>query len=573
MTVSPFVYTSGNPDQLVGGQPAVMTDIQGPFYDLRAYLNALGPLIDAASPSAQALTATPVLDVGLINQIRAGRQLTLADFTALGLSTPLGLWNLSDLTNLGSGGALSNKGSVPFGVGINGIAGTAAVFAGSTAQALYIPDTGAADPFRIRTGSFGCWFRTAKRGTAQGLIGKRSAAAGQYAWWLAVDSTNVAQVVGTLDGTTLLSLNAVSDIADDRWHFAVATHDGTQLRAYVDGALEATGTLTGPVFAGSGPLNIGGLSADSGAVAVAPHYGRVDEAFVTPDVLSDDQIRALYCTKIPFSYSTTPSRITLNVRRRRRGGPLAVTDFPTQPGRLHNFTAGSLADEGTGGIALTNNGTALSVAGADGAPGGAFSFAGTNNLMATDAGLPSGTATRSYGCWFKTTSLFFMGVMGWGNTTTTWAMLHMQADGGLTSYSGTDAISAGFRADGQWHFAVVTEDNAAGDGVRRKLYVDGRLAAGSTVLNAITLGGANKFRIGSNVDGGSILNGQVDGAFVTGTALTAADVAALYAKGSQALAASPKNVGDHIEYADATNLYATFDSLDSTAQIDLGVTA
>ena len=66
---------------------------------------------------------------------------------------------------LGSGGPLVNLGAVPFGVGINGLAATAAVFAGSTGQALYIADTGAADPFRIRTGSWGCWFRTAKRGT------------------------------------------------------------------------------------------------------------------------------------------------------------------------------------------------------------------------------------------------------------------------------------------------------------------------------------------------------------------------------------------------------------------------
>ena len=61
--------------------------------------------------------------------------------------------------------------------------------------------------------------------------------------------------------------------------------------------------------------------------------------------------------------------------------------------------------------------------------------------------------------------------------------------------------------------------------------------------------------------------------FVTGTALTFEQVAALYAKGSQALAASPKNAGDHVEALDATSVLAEFSTLDSTAQIDLKVEA
>ena len=120
---------------------------------------------------------------GWSGQIRAGRQLTAADFTALGLSAPAGLWNLSDLTDVsGNGRALTNKGAVPFGVGINGLASTAAVFAGATTQALYIANAGAADPFRIKTGSWGCWFRTAKRATGVCLLTKRGGAAGTWGW-------------------------------------------------------------------------------------------------------------------------------------------------------------------------------------------------------------------------------------------------------------------------------------------------------------------------------------------------------------------------------------------------------
>jgi hypothetical protein len=89
----PFDYTSGNPDNLTGGGPARMQDIQGPFYDLRAYLNSA---VGGGGSTVPVLSGVPVLDVGMVNQRRAGRQLANADFTALGLSVPIALWNLSD---------------------------------------------------------------------------------------------------------------------------------------------------------------------------------------------------------------------------------------------------------------------------------------------------------------------------------------------------------------------------------------------------------------------------------------------------------------------------------------------
>ena len=125
--------------------------------DYPTQTNAITDLLDTKVAGRRvAVTAQPILDVGVLGQVRAGRQLTASDFTALGLSAPLGLWNLSDLSDAsGNGRALRNKGAVPFGPGINGAASTAAVFAGSTGQALYISDTGAADPFRIKTGRGG----------------------------------------------------------------------------------------------------------------------------------------------------------------------------------------------------------------------------------------------------------------------------------------------------------------------------------------------------------------------------------------------------------------------------------
>jgi hypothetical protein len=525
------------------------------------------------------LAAKPVLDVGVPNQIRAGRQLSPADFANIGLAAPLGLWNLSDLSDAsGNGRALNNKGAVPFDVGINGLAATAAKFAGSVAQALYIPDIGAADPFRIKTGSWGCWFRVAKRGTFQLVMSKWPTSAGQQSYYCSISNSNNAFAVTiSTTGSDAVGVSGVTDISDDKWHFAVITHDGTELRLYIDGTLDAATPITGTIFGGTAPLNIGGYAADGGAATNAPFFGRVDEAFITADVLSDDQVRKLYCAKIAHTLGVIPSRATMNVRRRRRGASLVAGDFSTQPLRLHNFSAASLGDEGSNAVALTNNGAAVSVAGSDGAAGNSFSFAGAQSLSASDAGLPAALTSRSYGCWFKAARQTGSSqvIMGWGTLATS-DLLFIQGQGYIGSGSGADFINGTYVADGLWHHAVVVEDNAPIDGLKRKLYLDGRIGpygVTSTVLNALTLGGANFFRIGCDPSGAQFFTGQVDAAFICNYALTLEQIIALYTKSSQDLGRSPKSVGEHIERMDATALLFTGDTLEPQYTIDLGVAA
>jgi hypothetical protein len=530
------------------------------------------------------LQAVPVLDVGLAGQIRAGRQLSAADFTSMGLAVPRGLWNLSDATDSsGNGRNLTNKGGVGFAAGINGAANTAAQFTGTTAQALYIADTGAADPFRITQGSWGCWFRTAKRGVSQQLIGKNSFVAGNYGWSVYVLSSNICglRVSGTGSSTTTPGVDTfcdgVSDVADDRWHFVVCTQDAGMGRLYVDGTLESTAVASGMIFPGSGPLSIGINGADGATAGGNSHFGRIDEAFVTADVLSEEEVRLLYAAKLSHSLGIIPADVSLRVHRRRKGATWVVGDFTTQPLRLYNFTQGSATvDEGSQNQALAWAGTGANgnTAAADGLAAHGMNLQ-AGDYMATDAGLPGGTNARSYGAWFKTTNLpgVGQGIIGWGTIATGDTRLWTGPGGGINCSNGGDAIASSLIvADGQWHLTVAVEDNAAVDGLKRKMYLDGRLLNSSTVLNPIVLAGANRFRIGAVPDGNSTFTGQIDGAFVCGYAMSRDEVIRLYAKGTQDLGASPKNAGDHVERMDANSLHVIFDTLESQYTIDLGVT-
>lgn len=532
------------------------------------------------------LASVPILEVGQANQIKAGRQLAASDFTDMGLAAPVGLWNFSNNANdsSGNGRNLVNKGAISFVSGINGAASTAAKFTGSTAQALYIADTGVNDPFRIRTGSFGCWFKSERRGTSQEFISKCGINSSDRCSWLFLYSSGSNSVLfqGAPDGTaaTASSCNGVSDVVDGKWHFIVATVDGNMICVYIDGVLENVSLINGPLFAGSAPLNVGSINADAATAGYLQNYGKLDEVFITTDVLSEDEVRNLYCVKIAHTLAAVPSRASLIVRRRRRGAALVAGDFPAQPVRLHNFSGGSLGDEGSSGVGLTNNGAALAIAGADGFAGNAFDFEAAQSLSSTDAGLPNGTSQRSYGCWFKTNKATGnMGLVSWGGGSglNIGGFLGIGTGVLIAQTAGFSNISGPFVADGQWHHAVVTEVNAVGgttdDGVKIKLYLDGRLVAISTNLGSITLGGANRFRIGACGDGTLLYTGQIDAAFVCAQTLTSEQIWTLFNKSSQQLAASPKNVGDHVEAMDATNIAALFDSLDSQNRIDLAVAA
>lgn len=530
-----------------------------------------------AAGSSDALSARStrsVLEVGMANQTRAGRVLSVTDFTDMGLSTPVGLFSLSDTTNKGSGGALVNKGAVPFAPGITGAVGEAAQFAGSTSQALYIADTGAADPFRIRMGSWGCWFRTAKRGTGQQALAKSGAAA-NLSWFLSVTSGNVAQAQASLDGASLTNLTGVSDVADDRWHQATATFDGTAFKLYVDGVLESAVQLSGLIFAGAGSVNVGGFGADAATATANPFFGRVDEAFVTSGVISEDQVRMLYAVKVAHGLATAPRQADLVVRRRRRGALLATTDFPSTPLRLHNLN-NSAADLGSNATPLTANaGTGVLdssiAAGPDGlGAGGALYAAGTHaGMSSTDTGLPSGLATRSFGIWFKTTATTGL-LLSWGGTPGSGDAAIGISNG--NPYSRGSAAVGQSVIDGQWHHLVSVEDNVAADGGKNKLYLDGRLVSASTTINTVVLTGANRFRVGADATGAGPFTGLLARAFIIGGALTPEQIQTLYLKGSQQLAMSPKDAGDHIEGIDTANVYFVGDTLESQYLVDIGVT-
>jgi hypothetical protein len=521
------------------------------------------------------LSSVQVLEPGVSGQRRAGRVLALTDFTGiLGVSAPAGLWPGNDENDdSGNGRNLSVRGTVPHATGITGTAGEAWQFDGGDDALYHADDAG----LSIRFGSWGCWLQTARRGSGfKVAMSKWESGVGGFQ--IVVDTDNVVTAyIRTVAPN--FTLKGMTDVADGRWHWVVVTYDGSVLRIYVDGRLDASvvPTTTGPMEDNAGRLNIGAQAAGAASAAGSPWYGSIQNAFLTPEVLSEDQLRLLYAYKVAHGRTIdTPTDAYLSVRRRRRGGPLATSDFPTPAtvDRLHNFTNGALTDAGADGVTLTANGSPLTCPGADGLDGDAYNFDGTDDyLSSTDTGLPSGLSARSLGCWFKLTDASTRhNLVGYGASPN--AIFLRSNTGGILGVTdgATPTDSSVIVTDGEWHLAVIVIDDSAADGLRRKLYLDGRLVLSSTTaLASTTLAGANGFRVGADSIATFLHQGQADGVFVYGGALTADEIAELYAVGSLSLGVSPKEVGAHVERIDATDVYLILDTLESCDLVDLKV--
>jgi hypothetical protein len=381
------------------------------------------------------------------------------------------------------------------------------------------------------------------------------------------------------DGTNAWSANGATDIADDRWHFVVATYDGTAHILYVDGLYEGH-TMLQAIGGGlnqiAKPFNIGGQGGNAGTASINPLFGRVDEAFVTSDILTPDQVRMLYAAKVPHGYSTTPTRAHLLVRRKRRGEDWVNADFPSQPARYYD--GGTLTDKGTNAKNLTANAAPTLAAGPDGTASGAYYFirASSQYLSADDTGMPTGNMT--WGAWFKSfdTSGAVIPILGYGTTVTTnERLIYFNATVLHMFDVAADVTGVGQWADGFWHLVVAQYDTGAVDGLKMKLYADGRLIGSSTTTPAaVGLVGANGFRVGRRCGAGvDYMSGQIGSSFITSTILTQEQIAVLYQKSSQALVGSPKDESQHIEAFDATNVYWVGDAIDSNWAVDLSVAA
>lgn len=515
------------------------------------------------------------------NQVRAGRRLTTSDFTNYGMDAPVETWDLQSLNDTDGNASLTNGGGVTFNGDsmFAGPGGAAASFPGGSTSHLTASNT-----LKQGYGTWGLWFKNLPKTTEASLLMTMYQSSTQFAFQLFMQTTGVVSLNFSTDGTTtnLWKQDGTTYAADDRWHFACWTWDGTQAKIYVDGRLDSPSVPVlgagspqfGPLFQPtSALLYFGGREVDT----TSRYLGLLGPAFIHNDVLTENQIRYLYAAKI-----TAPTRnynnVMMKVYQYARTKNLVSGDFPTQPLVGYNLVNASTTDNyGSLGKTLTANGTPTGAPGLDGQTTDATYLNGsTQYFSANDSSLPSGTAVRTVGVWVKpsrlTTSVNTVFLSYGTDSTGNGFQFYFTYPPGNLSYDAfgspvTTVSSVGVSA--KWLFGVVVLSASA---PVRRIYVDGGIAAfDTTALGSTTLAGANRFKIGADVTAaaGSRFNGVVGTAFICNYELTSARQQRIFNKQGNLFGAyTVYDTNDFLIAADNDSIYVDLSNLPGSDSVE-----
>lgn len=340
---------------------------------------------------------------------------------------------------------------------------------------------------------------------------------------------------------------------DGAWHHVVATFDGSNLTMYVDGV--SLGTIPASF---NTILNTGGLTIGSSTGGGYGYNGAIDEVAAYGTVLTGSQVGAHYSAAGTSSTTATPTSTSTPLPTATdTAGPTATptntpapgtTSTPTATPTQSTYRTAVLADgpalyyrvdETSGTTTADSSGnrrngtyTANAVLGVPGAT--SDGDAGTSGIgqvvqYASGTGLPTGSATRSLECWYRTsTAQSNAALAAWGTQSKTKLfalMINNSTQFKITSWNGNYyfTLPAGANAfDGAWHHVVATWD-----GSHVSVYFDGASLGSLTASFSTTLSSAG-LTIGSSTSGGYGYSGAIDEVAVYAKALSASQVQTHY---------------------------------------------
>ncbi|MBI3414136.1 MAG: hypothetical protein HY043_02260, partial [Verrucomicrobia bacterium] len=208
----------------------------------------------------------------------------------------VGYWKLDDGSGLS---ALDSSGNGNTGTLVNGPVWTV----GQTSGALsfdgvddYVDAGNGASLNPTTALTLVTWVKASSTSATGGLIVKDNGTTHQYALWLQLGGkVRLSIGAATLTGTTTIGPGA--------WHLLAGTFDGTQMKIYLDGALEGT-------LAASGAMNNNGVNVRLGGRQLSNPLtlnGVLDDARIYNRALSQSEIQALLANVPPTVSITAPA--------------------------------------------------------------------------------------------------------------------------------------------------------------------------------------------------------------------------------------------------------------------------
>ncbi|MEO7175102.1 MAG: LamG-like jellyroll fold domain-containing protein [Saprospiraceae bacterium] len=297
-----------------------------------------------------------------------------------------------------------------------------------------------------------------------------------------------------------------NELVPGKWTHVVASHDGTTDKIYINGALAASKAVGGTLNSTNEDLGIGYNAIDGGNW----FDGSFDELQMYNYALTDAQVTALYTDQSTFTGSSDPL--------------IAAYSFSGNTEDDTQFKNNAK----NGGATLTND--------RFGYANNAIHFAGADSLL-VDNSTQLNTPTTTISFWAKVDELpasgevFLMSHGGWQERWKISLPAHGKVVFTTNHTNGISDMDAGGGNElvvGQWRHIVMTHD-----GAKDIIYMNGVQVAQKDVVGTLN---STKYPLGignNPIDAGNYFKGSLDEIQIYNTALTAANVADLYAEQNQ----------------------------------------
>jgi trimeric autotransporter adhesin len=409
----------------------------------------------------------------------------------------------------------------------------------------------------LTSGTVALWLKPSSNSNDRRLL-SQATGAGTQAGLLSLDpNNNAAGSLGVWDGSAWHILAPAGSIPLNKWTHVLVVYSGGNATAYVNGALQLTGTSA---FNASGvQLTLGGKFLGTFGSLYA---GAIDELAIWSTALSAAQIRAIYDQQAVAYSGQLLSRVMDGLASGQAWNTLSFTNslpfykeisaasesassYSALSSTLENGlvalwhlneTSGtSLNDASGNGNNLTTHGNMT--LGGTGKFGNSIAFDGGNGTYANAPDTTSLRASRvTVSLWAKglgQSTFRYLVAKEYDNQGPSYGLYTGGASGlkfiaydGGTFATSPDAGTGVW--DNRWHHFVGTYD---GGSVR--LYVDGAQVGGGTAFSSTIAYNASDITLGSYRTTGPLpFTGSLDEVGVWNRALSAAEILELYRRGA-----------------------------------------
>ena len=393
-----------------------------------------------------------------------------------------------------------------------------ASFDGSN-DSMTIPHSNAEQPFNTDSTSVSMWLKTTTTSESRLLFKGYGPSSNESLWDHRVMTNGKAYFYWRDETNTIIkTLTSTTSVNDGSWHHVLVVRDGSTLKMYVDGSLEATATGVSGTWSGTYDMHLGKWDHPSYS---ATHWfnGSLDDVKIWSHALSATEATALYNEGHPGVFTLTENRT---------GYWRLETDAQDYQGSNNGTVTGATFSEVSGKSFATFDGNDyISI------PHNASNDWSQNQTVSLWMNTTTTARGHMLGKWISTSgtdpSLFNVWVNDSAGVANKATFAFRNSNNVVHTANSTTSVN-----DGYWHHVVIVLEGSS----TMKIYVDGTLEDTTTGITAGSFTSTRPIYLGvqeqpwlSGVNAATYYDGKLDDIQVWNRALSASEISTLHSNG------------------------------------------